>query len=147
MRSRKVGSDSFFGESVPAISYSMRFGLAAPPPSSADPSTSKRLHSVTSVSVHYTVDLGSTNFSIPNTSRCTNPPILVLISSRLVTPPPTPVPSRPVPVTTGLYSLTIPTQSINQSITFTEVCIFQHVVCSFVLALCRDLRWLYTSLV
>lgn len=43
-----------------------------------------------SVSVHYTVDLGSTNSSITNLSIY--PPTLVLISSR-------PVPSRHVPVT------------------------------------------------
>lgn len=43
-----------------------------------------------SVSVHYTVDLGSTNLSMSNLSIY--PPTLVLISSR-------PVPSRHVPVT------------------------------------------------
>ena len=116
MRSRKVGSDSFFGESVPAISYSMRFGLASRPPSSVDRSTSKRSLSVTRF-LYTTVDLGSTNSSITNLSIY--PPTLVLISSR-------PVPSRPR--YRSLSALHHPTRTRT---VYSKVCIFHHVICTF----------------
>ena len=111
--SRKVGSDSFFGESVPAISYSMRFGLASRPPSSVNRSTSKRSNSVTRFSVHYTVDLGSTNLSIPNLSMYPRPSS----SSR----PPSRPRYRP------LSALHHPTRTRTL---YSKVCIFHHVICS-----------------
>jgi hypothetical protein len=114
MRSRKVGSDSFFGESVPAISYSMRFGLASRPPSSVDRSTSKRSLSVTRFL--YTVDLGSTNFSIPNLSIYPRPSS----SSR-------PAPSRHVPVTDPCPPSTTLREREHS---IQKVCIFHHVICS-----------------
>lgn len=96
MRSRKVGSDSFFGESVPAISYSMRFGLGSSPPSSVDRSISKRSNSVTRFSVHYTVEFGSTNFSIPqHISMYPDPrPSPHLVPAPVVDIPPAQLPMR-----------------------------------------------------
>ena len=70
-----------------------------------------------SVSVHYTVDLGSTNSSITNLSIY--PPTLVLISSR-------PVPSRPR--YRSLSALHHPTRTRT---VYSKVCIFHHVICSF----------------
>ena len=71
--SRKVGSDSFFGESVPAISYSMRFGLASRPPSSVNRSTSKRSLSVTRF-LYTTRSISVARISQFPTSRCTPDP-------------------------------------------------------------------------
>lgn len=95
----------------------VRFGFASRPPSSVDRSTSKRSLSVTSVSVHYTIDLGSTNFS--NSQPLDSSPTLVLISHR---------PAPPRPRYRPLSALHRPDANTNS---LHKVCIFQHVVYSF----------------
>lgn len=69
-----------------------------------------------SVSVHYTVDLGSTNFSIPNLSIYPRPSS----SSR-------PAPSRHVPVTDPCPPSTTLREREHS---IQKVCIFHHVICS-----------------
>ena len=118
MRSRKVGSDSFFGESVPAISYSMRFGLASRPPSSVDRSTSKRSLSVTRF-LYTTRSISVARILQFPTSRFTPDPRPHLV-------PPRPVPSRPR--YRSLSALHHPTRTRT---VYSKVCIFHHVICTF----------------
>ena len=111
----KVGSDSFFGESVPAISYSMRFGLASCPPSSVDRSTSKRSLSVTRF-LYTTRSISVARISQFPTSR--------------FIPDPRPHLVPPRPVTSPLPTLVRPPPYANANNLF-KVCIFHHVICSF----------------